>query len=68
MITSGAYLEYFFPSDMKLYFSRPQMALDLFSRRPMRHVDFDENLLHSLVPGAPGRLAGDHTAPLLKVH
>lgn len=44
------------------------MALDLFSRRPMRHVDLDEDLLHGLVPGPPGCLAGDDPAPLLKVH
>ncbi|XP_035859149.1 gamma-aminobutyric acid receptor subunit alpha-6a isoform X1 [Sander lucioperca] len=44
------------------------MALDLFTRRPMRHIDFDKNFLHGLIPGAPGRLAGDNAAPLLEVH
>lgn len=44
------------------------MALDLFGRRPVRHVDFDEDLLHGLVPGPPGGLAGDDTASFLEVN
>lgn len=61
-------LEYFFPFNTQLYVSGSQLALDLFGRSPVRHIDFDENLLHSLVPGAPGCLARDHATPLLKVH
>lgn len=44
------------------------MALDFFGRRPMRHVHFYEDLLHGLVPGAPGGLAGHDAAPLLEVN
>lgn len=61
-------LEYFFPFNTQLYVSGSQLALDLFGGSPVRHIDFDENLLHSLVPGAPGCLARDHATPLLKMH
>uniref|UniRef100_A0A8C6LHY9 Gamma-aminobutyric acid type A receptor subunit alpha6a n=1 Tax=Nothobranchius furzeri TaxID=105023 RepID=A0A8C6LHY9_NOTFU len=44
------------------------MALHLLSRGSLRHGDFDVDLLHGLVPGAPGGLAGDDAAPLLKVY
>ena len=53
---------------MQLDVSGAQTTLDFFPGRPVRHVDLDEHLLHGLVPGAPGGLAGDHTAPLLEVH
>lgn len=62
------YLEYFLSFDEQLDISGPQLTLDLFGSRPVRHVDFDEDLLHGLVPGAPRRLAGDDAAPLLEVH
>lgn len=45
-----------------------QMTLDFLTGRPIGHIDFDENLLHGLVPGAPRRLAGDNAAALLEVH
>lgn len=62
-----AHLEYFLSSDVQSNVSGSQLALDLFGRRPLRHVDFNEHLLHGLVPGAPGGPAGDHPAPLFEV-
>lgn len=44
------------------------MALDLFGGGSVRDIDFDEDLLHGLVPGTPGGLTGNNTAPLLEVH
>lgn len=64
----AAYLEHLLPFDAQLYEPGSQMALDLFARCSARHVDFDKDLLHGLVPGTPGGLTGDHTAPLLEVH
>lgn len=62
------YLEYFLSLDQQLDVSGPQVTLDLFSSGPVRHVDFNEDLIHGLVPRAPWRLAGDDTAPLLEVY
>lgn len=67
-ISPAAYLEHFLPFDTQLYVSGSQMALDLFGGGSVRHIDFDEDLLHGLVPGTPGGLTRDHTAPLLEVH
>lgn len=64
----AAYLEYLLPFDTQLYKPGSQVALDLFARCSVRHTDFDKDLLHGLVPGTPGGLTGDHTAPLLEVH
>lgn len=67
-ITSDANLEYFLSLDVQLDVPGSQMALDFFSRRPVRDIDFDKNLLHGLVPGAPRCFAGHDTAPLFEVH
>lgn len=67
LITS-AHLDYFLSFNTQLNIFGSQAALDFFGGRPVRHINFDKNLLHGLVPGSPGRLAGDNTAPLLKVH
>lgn len=62
------YLKHLLPLDTQLDEPGSQLALDLFARCSVRHVDLDEDLLHGLVPAAPGGLAGDHPAPLLEVH
>lgn len=68
MLFWGLYLEHLLPFDVQLDVSGSQTTLDFFTGRPMRHIDFDEDLLHGLVPGPPGGLAGDNTALLLEVH
>lgn len=67
-ITSDANLKYFLSIDVQLDVSGSQVAFDFFSRRPTRHIDFDKNLFHGLVPGAPRCFAGHDAAPFFEVH
>lgn len=62
------YLEYLLPLDTQFDEPGSQLALDLLARCSVRHVNFDEDLFHGLVPETPRCLTGDHTAPLFEVH